>query len=107
KSNLELEAVVLKNVDLTYVSIPNKIALAALAKQAKLHGNFGGQVLSLETNADFNWQFAKISGDTLNINKPLKLALNLTIDKTKHLTKIEASTVDIAENLFAVNGTIN
>ncbi|HEY0261753.1 MAG TPA: AsmA-like C-terminal region-containing protein, partial [Chitinophagales bacterium] len=106
-SVLELQSVLFKNIDLSYKNVPNKLLLKAEVKRLNLHGNFGDKILTLKNDADFKWNFLRIKNDTFNINKPVKLALNLTIDKTKKNTRFKNSTLKIGDNDFAVNGNVN
>lgn len=106
-SALELQAVLFRNIDLSYKSVPSKVLFRTKVNRAKLNGNFGDKIMTLKNDADFDWNFLRINTDTLNINKNVKLTLNLTLNKDKKNTLIEASTMKIGDNSFSVNGSIN
>lgn len=106
-SLLELQSVVLRNIELSYKSVPSKSQFKAAVNRAKLNGNFGGKIMTLKNNADFDWDFLRLNADTFKINKNVSLNLNLTIDTEKKSTLIEPSTMEIGDNSFALDGNIN
>ncbi|MBL0105579.1 MAG: hypothetical protein IPP51_18430 [Bacteroidetes bacterium] len=104
---LDLQKILLKNVDITYVDKKNHQDYDLLAKKAALSGLFASDEYTLGIEGDL---FVRklVSGEVNYINqKPASIATNLKIVSSKDLYTFDKSSVTIADVQFDVAGNVS
>ena len=104
--NINLENVVFKNVQVSYLNYPSDQEYLFTVNQGKLHGEFSSSTYNLEIDGDFYSKHIRSGKTVFFEDRNLNTTLSIHVDLENGLYKIDQGTLNIAGLKFNVDGSI-